>query len=133
MKHFQRYFLSVVLTVVLSMLFIRCNAQEFPQIDRTKMTKTHEINFAYSDKRGIEASEGTIYLVEQNLKVLTAYRNGIVKWKADIIAKCGELRVGKPEIRFIRLNEDHIFVVFGKHSYADVFISNGKVMCTGSD
>lgn len=127
----KRTFLYLLLGLSLS--FIQCNTQQSPSLDKTQIIKASELNFAFSDKRGIEADNGMIYLVEPNMKVLTAYKDGVQRWKADIIAKCGEPMVGKAEIRFIKLNGDKINVVFGKHSYAVVSIATGNVVCSGSD
>lgn len=94
------------------MSFFACNAQQSVPFDKTKIDTASELNFAFSDKRGIELANGIIVLVEQNMKVLTACKNGVRKWKANIIAKCGEPYVGEPEIRFIKIDGDKINCCF---------------------
>jgi hypothetical protein len=121
------------LLLALSLSFVKCNAQQSLPFDKTKVVKASELNFAFSDKRGIEANNEMTYVVEQNLRILTAYKNGVQKWKSDVIAQCGEPKVGKAEIRFIKLEGEKINVVFGKHSFADVFVATGKIECLGSD
>jgi hypothetical protein len=115
------------------MSFIECNAQQSSPFNKTQIVKACEVNFAFSDKRGIETDNGMTFLEKQNLKVLTAYKNGVQQWEADVIAKCGEPKVGKTEIRFIKMEGDKIYVVFAKHSFANVLVATGKVECLGSD
>jgi hypothetical protein len=120
------------LSLLLTLSFTKCEAQHSP-FDKTRIAKTKELNFAFSDKRGIETANGMTFVVEQNMKVLTAYKNGVQQWKTDVIANCGEPAVGKAEIRYIKLEGDKINVVFGKHSFAYVSVLMGKVECLGSD
>ncbi len=92
-----------------------------------------ELNFLNTDKRGIKSSDGIIYYVEKDMQTLTAYKNGKVKWKTNIIETCGKPSVGKSEIRFIRLKNGKINLIFGKHNSASVDTVNGKTTNLGSD
>lgn len=92
-----------------------------------------ELNFLNTDKRGIKSSNGIIYYVEKDLQTITAYENGKVKWKTNIIRTCGKPSVGKPEIRFIRLKNGEINLTYGKHNFANVDISSGNITNLGSD
>ena len=42
-------------------------------------------------------------------------------------------KVGKSEIQFIKVRENKTFVVFGKHNFAEINISNGKTKYLGAD
>jgi len=101
--------------------------------DTLKISSAQELNFAFTYKRGIETTGGIIYYVEKDLRTLAAYEKGKLKWKTDIIKGCGERVIGIPEIRFIKLENDKIYIVFGKHSFADVHRSDGKLNCLGAD
>jgi hypothetical protein len=111
----------------------KCNTQQLSPFDKSKVVKASELNFAFSNMRGLTTDSGMTFLVEQNMKELTAYKTGKLQWKANIIAKCGEPKVGKAEIRFIKIDGNKINVVFGKHSFASVLVANGNVECLGSD
>jgi hypothetical protein len=108
-------------------------SQQVSPYDTGKVSKNTELNFAFTYKRGIEAKKGLVYYVENDLRTITSYVNGKVKWKADIIKICGLPGVGKPEIRYINLKRNIILVVFGKHNYANVNIDNGDVEDQGAD
>ena len=92
-----------------------------------------ELNFAFTDKRGIKADNGVIYFVEKDGQTLTAYENNETKWTVNIIKVCREPAVGKPEIRYIKLTGDEIDVVFGIHDFASVNIQDGKTKYLGAD
>ncbi|MFI2741266.1 hypothetical protein ACG2LH_00890 [Zhouia sp. PK063] len=98
-----------------------------------EISTNSELDFLKTDKRGIKSNDEIIYYVEKDLQTLTAYENGKVKWKTNIIGTCGEPSVGKSEIRFIRLNNGTINLIFGKHNFANVNITDGKINDSGSD
>ena len=108
-------------------------AQEIVHYDKNKVSKETELNIAFTGKRGIESKKGIIYYVEEDKKTLTAYSRGEIKWKTNIIATCGEPEVGKPEIRYFKLEKGIIKVIFGKHNFAEIDIRDGKTECAGSD
>ena len=103
------------------------------------VTTDKELNFAYTDKRGIKDENGIVYIISQDYKKLIAYDHNEVKWTADILKICEDDRpwkpgmIGKPEIRYLKLKEDKIHIVYGKHSFASVDIIDGRVNCLGSD
>jgi hypothetical protein len=107
--------------------------QKVTPYDKAKVSKETELNLAHTDKRGIESKIGIVYYVEKDKKILSAYENGRIKWVANIINACGEPFVGAPEIRYFKLSKDVIEIVFGKHSYANIDISSGKIKCLGAD
>lgn len=93
-----------------------------------------ELNFAFTEKRGIKTDDGLVYYVDQTGKALTAFdKDQNVTWTAEILKVCPEPVVGSPEIRYIKLTDDHVYVVFGKHSHARVDTIDGKIKCLGSD
>jgi hypothetical protein len=110
-----------------------CNAQHTLPYQSSKVTKELELNFEFTDKRGIETDKGIVYIVDDSLKVISAYDDSILLWKVDIIAECGKPNIGRPEIRYIKLDKDTINVVFGKHDFASVFTKNGKAQWLGAD
>jgi hypothetical protein len=107
--------------------------QNVKPYDKAKVSKETELNFAHTDKRGIESKTGIVYYVEKDNKILSAYENGRIIWTVNVINTCGVPFVGAPEIRYFKLHEDVIEIVFGKHSYASIYISNGKITCLGGD
>jgi hypothetical protein len=74
-----------------------------------------------------------IYYVEKDLETISAYKNNTIIWQTNVVSVCGKPKVGKPEIRYIRLNKDKLHVVIGKHNYAEIDIINGKIEFTGAD
>lgn len=102
-------------------------------LDNSKVTTEKELNFAFTEKRGIKADNGIVYFVEKDGQILTAYENKKVKWTVDILKICPKPTRGKPEIRYIKLTTDKIEITFGKHNFASVDILDGKVKCLGAD
>lgn len=102
-------------------------------LDSKKVTTEKELNFAFTDKRGIKGDNGVIYFVDNGGRTLTAYDNETIKWTADVLGYCGLPAVGKPAIRYIKLTAEKIEITFGKHNFASVDIADGKVKCLGAD
>lgn len=125
MKRQYLYFIVLFLTM----------SKNFAQkklYDEKKVTKKTELNLAFSNFRGIEDKE-TIYFIENDNQTLSAYKNGKLKWKTNIIKVCGKPKVGEPKVRYIKLNEKVIQVIFGKHSMAEVDLQSGKTKFIGTD
>ena len=125
MKKQHIYFFIIFLTI----------SQTFAQkklYDETKVAKQTELNLALSNFRGIEDKE-TVYFIENDNQTLSAYENGKLKWKTNVIKVCGKPKVGEPKIRYIKLNEKVIKVTFGKHSWAEVDLKSGKTKFIGAD
>jgi len=125
MKKQYLYFTVLFLTISISF------AQK-KMYDKKKVTKKTELNLTFSNFRGIEDKE-TVYFIENDNQTLSAYKNGKLKWKTNIIKVCGKPEVGEPKIRYIKLNEKVIKITFGKHSWAQVDVENGKTKFIGSD
>ena len=122
--------------LLISVWFITITAIDgFSQvtIDSSRISAEKELNFAFTDKRGIKADDGIIYLVEKDGQTLTAFDNSNIKWTVNIIKTCGQPKVGKPEIRHMKLTADKIQITFGKHDFASVDIKDGKVKYLGAD
>jgi hypothetical protein len=95
--------------------------------------KKNEINLSFEPKmRGIEVNNVTYY-IEKDMQTVSAYENGKIKWQTNIISVCGKPGVGKPEVRCLKIKGKILQVVFGKHSFANVNINNGKTKFIGSD
>jgi hypothetical protein len=82
--------------------------------------------------RGIK-SKKVIYFVENDLQTISAYKNGKLDWKTNVISVCGKPTSGKSEIRYIKLEENKLLITYGKHSYAEVNTENGKAKFLGED
>jgi len=125
MKIQYLYFIVLFLTI----------SKSFAQMklyDEKKVTKKTELNLAFSNFRGIENKE-TVYFIENDNQTLSAYVNGKLKWKTNVIKVCGKPKVGEPKIRYIKLNEKVIKLTFGKHSWAEVDLESGKTEFIGAD
>lgn len=102
-------------------------------IDSNLVTKKAELNLLFEPKmRGIK-SENVIYYIENDMQTLSAYKNGKLKWQSNIISICGKPSVGESEIRVVKPKTEMIFIVFGKHSFAEVNKKNGETKFLGSD
>ena len=125
MKKRYLYFIVFLLTTSISF------AQK-KLYDEKKVTKKTELNLAFSKFRGIEDNE-TVYFIENDNQTLSAYKNGKLKWKTNVIKVCGKPKVGEPKIRYIKLSDKVIKVTFGKHSWAEVNVESGKTKFIGAD
>ncbi|MFI5187838.1 MAG: hypothetical protein ACHQF0_13990 [Chitinophagales bacterium] len=124
---------NLLFLILLISSFVASYSQEALLYDTSKISKNKELNFFFTDKRGIEGKNGLVYLVKKDLRTVSAYQYGKVKWTVDVIAICGYPSIGKPEIRYIRLDAKRIYVVFGKHDSAEVALSNRQVNHRGTD
>jgi len=115
--------------IIVLLIAQSCTNQKY---DSSLVSKSLEINLADTKMRGIE-NNGTIYFLEEDLQTLSAYENGIRKWKTNVISVCGKPSVGKPEIRYLKLKPNILLVIFGKHSFAEIGLSNGETKFVGSD
>jgi hypothetical protein len=105
-------------------------AQNF---DKKLVSKKTELNLSLEPKmRGIE-NNNVVYYIEKDIQTLSAYENGRLKWQTNIISVCVKPSVGKSEIRVIKPEADKLLIVFGKHSFAEVDIKNGKTKYLGAD
>jgi hypothetical protein len=71
--------------------------------DEKKVTKTTELNLAFSNYRGLE-NKAIIFFIENDNQTLSAYENGKLKWKTNVIKVCG-----KPKTERLR-NSSHLKV-----------------------
>jgi hypothetical protein len=101
-------------------------------LDPNLVSKKTELNLAETEIRGIECNKVT-YFVEKDLQTISAYQNGKLKWKSNVISVCGKPKVGKPEIRYIKLKSRKLLIFFGKHSFAEVDTGSGKTDYVGAD
>jgi hypothetical protein len=108
-------------------------AQELKTFDVELITRETKLNLISSNKRGIETEKKEIYFVETDNQTISYYLNGILKWKVNVIKKCGRPKVGKSEIRFIEIIKDKMLVTFGKPNYAEIDLKNGKAKFIGAD
>jgi len=117
-------FLTVILILTQSSF-----AQNY---DVNLISKNTELNFFETKKRGIEHNQ-IIYFVERDLQTISAYKSGKLLWQTNVISICGKPSVGKSEIRYIKYESKKLFIVFGKHSFAEIDIINGNTTFIGSD
>jgi len=120
-----------IFKLLLLIVFVQTSFSQ--SYDVNLISKKSELNLSFEPKmRGIE-SNSIIYYIEKDFQTLSAYENGKLKWQTNIISVCGKPSVGKSEIRVVKPKTDKLFIVFGKHSFAEVDISNGKTTFWGSD
>lgn len=101
--------------------------------DKKLVSKRTELNLSLEPKmRGVE-NNNVVYYIEKDIQTLSAYENGKLKWQTNIISVCGKPSVGKSEIRVVKPEAGELLIVFGKHSFAEVDIKNGKTKFLGSD
>jgi hypothetical protein len=76
-----------------------------------------------------------IFYVESNGRRLVAFKkDGTIIWSVDLLeATKVAPKSGQPVIRQLKLSEDLLQVVFGKHDFAEVQINSGKTKYVGSD
>ena len=132
MKQLSNSFFRICLSGLL--IFFSFQQGVAQTLDTNKISTETELNFSKTEKRGIQSREGLIYFVDSDYQTLIAFdTEKNLKWKVNIIEKCGEPAVGKPEIRYFKLNENVIEIVFGKHDFANVDLETGKVTYLGAD
>ncbi len=111
--------------VVVFLLFAQAG---FAQ-DKDLISRKTVLYFKETKARGF-ISQDITYFVESDLKKVSAYENGKLKWQTDIVLTCGEPSYGKPEIEAIKLTDAVLHVSYGNR-FADVNIKDGKVLTTG--
>jgi hypothetical protein len=104
-------------------------SQRFNKILVTKETRIDLLN---SDFRGIISGD-TIYFVEDNLTSVSAYKNNSLLWKTKVVLSCNYSFIKNPKIREITISANKLFVVIGKHCYANISTANGVLKCPGCD
>ncbi|MGL3002099.1 hypothetical protein [Flavobacterium sp. RSSB_23] len=120
-----------ILKIVFFIVFTQTSFAQ--KINKNLISKKLDLNLSLEPKmRGIE-SDNVIYYIEKDMQTLSAYTNGKLKWKTNIISVCGKPNIGKSEIRVIKLRVNKLSVVYGKHSFAEVDINTGKTQNIGSD
>ena len=124
---------KIKLSILVLFLNISNFAQDFKTFEKGLITNETKLDLISTKKRGIQTKKKEIYYVEKNNQTISAYLNGMIKWKINVIKEFGKPKVGKPEIRFIELKKNIIFVTFGKHSFAEINASNGKAKFIGVD
>lgn len=102
-------------------------------IDLNLISQKVELNRTLEPKMSGIKIQSITYYIEKDLQTLSAYENGIIKWQTNITAICGKPNVGKSEIRVLKYLDGKLFIVLGKHSFAEVNIHNGQTNCLGSD
>ncbi|MEM6720547.1 MAG: hypothetical protein AAF611_14565 [Bacteroidota bacterium] len=103
-------------------------------VDATKLSTQSEVNFIQTEKRGIQTKKGDIFWVHSDLKtVLCVDADKNIRWKVNIIEKCGKPMVGAAEIRHIQLTKKGLGITYGKHNYAVLDAKTGNVIYFGSD
>ncbi|WP_433832283.1 hypothetical protein [Flavobacterium anhuiense] len=101
-------------------------------IDPKLISKDSEINLITTSKRGIEKNN-VIYFVEEDLQTISAYKNNKLLWQTNVITVCGKPKVGESKIRYFKYKPEKLFVIMGKHNYAEVALIDGKTAFTGAD
>ena len=129
----KRGFTGLLCTTVILLCGESANAQnKLLPYDITLVSTEREVNFAFSAKRGIQDSDGTIYYVSGDRNFLEAYKDNRLLWRTDATAPCGEL-VGARTIRYIQSSPAVITLVVGKHSFIKISKLTGVAVYQGSD
>jgi hypothetical protein len=118
---------NIILIVSLSS-FILLAAMPF----RTKSASISEFNQETASKVSESSADIFFYLTEDKQAVI-ALKNNKVEWLANVIDSCGAPNVGKPKIRSIKIINEKVLIVYGKHNHAELNVYNGKTTCLGSD
>lgn len=113
-------------------LFLFTQASFAQKFDLNLISKKTELNFFGTKMRGIERNK-VIYFVEKDLQNVSAYKNGKLMWRTNVILVCGKPSIGKPEIRCLKFKVDKLLITYGKHSYGELDIVSGKAKFLGSD
>jgi hypothetical protein len=109
-------------------------AQEPESYIKQKIVFKTEIVVEKIGNRGLITKNENVYYVEDDLQTICAYEDENKKiWQTNVIKTLGKPKVGKPIIRFIKLTEKTLQVTYGKHSFAEIDIRNGKIISSGSD
>ena len=116
----------IVLFIVIQFGFSQKPKQE-------EVSKKLELDLFHIPEKNTLAKNKIIYKVEADLQTISAYENRKLKWQTNIIKVCGKPSVGKAKITGLNIIGERMSVVFGKHSYADVDIKDGKTTFLGSD
>ena len=127
--HIKRLKIFFFLIVILQISF----AQEPESKIKKKIVNQLETSVEKEGNRGLISKTGNVYFVEDDLQTVSAYKNQEKIWQKNILKELGKPNVGKPIIRYIKLNEEVLVVTFGKHNFAELDLKNGKIISSGSD
>ena len=87
-----------------------------------------------ADPTAGEDATGIVFPVGESGRVVRATdKAGHVLWEVDVIDKAGAPAVGKPVIRDVSVVDGEVVVVYGKHSFAHLDRTTGKLLSAGSD
>jgi len=111
---------AILLLVFLLFGLQNIKAQKNSKIDYDKLSKLE----------GMEYVGGITFYIEKKSEILIAVQNDSVKWKADVVKKCGKRKV---DINSVFIRSGKLKVSFGKNSIAFVTIENGEIECLAED
>ena len=124
-----------LLTFILGLFFLlqtSCN-QNATDFNKVKLSDDDKLKFAASTDLVIQSKSWVLYFVAKDKQTIVASENGKIIWQNNIISTLGKPYVGQPEVRNIRLDNDTLNVIFGKHDFARVDIHTGKATYLGAD
>lgn len=75
----------------------------------------------------------TVTVQEDGRTIVARGRDGKAIWEADVIKTANIPLVGQPIVRELHLKEGRVTAVYGKHSFADFQVANGRFLGAGSD
>lgn len=107
---------AILLLVFLLLGFQNIKAQKISKIDYNKLSKLEEMEYV----------GGITFYIEKKSEILIAIQNDTIKWKADVVKKCGKRKV---EINSVFTRSGQLKVSFGKNSIAYINIENGEIEC----
>src|SRR5689334_19476256 len=109
---------KILFLLCLSLLYGCISCTQLPY-EKKKVSKDKELNLTATDKQGI-SDAGFVYYVESDRKNISAYQNDKLRWRTNVIDSYHFDIVGLPQIRFIKLEDKTLHIVFGKHNFADI-------------
>lgn len=113
-------------------IFIFSSCKQKTLYDLSKISSDTAINID-NHYRGIRTKDNLVFYVEKDNRTLTAYKNNKILWYTDVVAICDTPLIGRPELRYIKIEKNYIMATIGKHSFVEVDISNGEAKFVGSD
>lgn len=106
--------------MVLFSFVFKGNAQDNSKINYNGLLKLE----------GIEYVGGITFCIETKNQVLIAVQNDSIKWKADVVKKCGKR---KANINSIFVRSGKLKISFGKNKIALVDIMSGEIECLAQE
>lgn len=114
-------------SIVFVMLCMFSCIQSQSNKDRSKNDMNTTSTDTVIDKLKIETPTGKSYIVDKDSQNLTAFYDKKVLWTTNINKHFPVPIPGKNSIRSIQLQNDCIFLIYGKHCFVKIDTLNGNI------